>query len=74
MMGMPRPGNLRDGMPFTNPGAGGNRDTYNPSRGTVASQAEYAADTEREAAEGRTGLLAVIARFLGALRRMVPGA
>ena len=53
-----------------NPGTGGNRDTYNPEVGSRTGQAEYAPEIEREAAEAKKGLLA---RFLGAVRRLIWG-
>lgn len=55
------------------PGTGGNRDTYNPSQGSIASLAQHTADVERELAAGRKGLRGLIARVLGALHRMVWG-
>ena len=33
-----------------NPGTGGVRDTYKPNLGSTGSQADYAAETEREVA------------------------
>jgi len=52
------------------PGTGGVRDTYQPNLGSIASQAQYTADLESEAIAGKKGL---IARLLGALRRLVWG-
>jgi hypothetical protein len=72
-MGLEPSGSWNTGDP--NPGTGGNRDTYNPSHGSVASQAQHTEDLERVAAlAGRKGLSGVIARFLVALRRIVWGA
>jgi hypothetical protein len=53
-----------------NPGTGGNRDTYNPEVGSRTGPAEYAAEIDREEGKGRKGLLA---RFLGAVRRVIWG-
>jgi hypothetical protein len=51
-------------------GTGGVRDTYKPNLGSIASQAQYTADLEQEAIASKKGL---IARWLGALRRLVWG-
>ncbi len=72
-MAPPPSGSLHDGMPFPNPGSGGNRDTYNPSQGSIASQAQHTAGIEREAEDQRRGLSRLVARVLGALHRMVWG-
>lgn len=57
------------------PGTGGDRDTYNPSRGTIASQAQHTADLERQAAmASKKGISGIITRFLTRLRRIVWGA
>jgi hypothetical protein len=53
-----------------NPGTGGNRDTYKPNMGSLATQAEYTAELEREAAEGRKPLLIRVWR---AVRRSIWG-
>jgi hypothetical protein len=72
-MALPPSGSLHDGMPLPNPGASGNRDTYNPSQGSIASQAQHTADIERELSTRRKGLRGLIARVLGGLHRMVWG-
>jgi hypothetical protein len=51
-------------------GTGGVRDTYNPSGGSTWSQAEYAAETEREVAQGKKPLLT---RIWSAVRRSIRG-
>ena len=51
-------------------GTGGVRDTYKPNLGSIASQAEYTAELEREAIARKKGL---IARLLDALRRLFWG-
>jgi hypothetical protein len=57
------------------PGTGGDRDTYNPSHGTIASQAQHTADLEREAAmASKKGISGFITRFLTRLRRIAWGA
>lgn len=56
-----------------NPGTGGNRDTYNPSQGSIASQAQHTANIEREMRQRREGLRGLVARVQGALHRMVWG-
>jgi len=53
-----------------NPGTGGVRDTYQPSEGSIASQAQYTEEIEREARSGKRNLLV---RFLIAVRRSVWG-
>lgn len=56
------------------PGTGGNRDTYNPSHGSIASQAQHTADLEREATmAGKKGLLGLIARLRDAMHRLFWG-
>lgn len=51
-------------------GTGGVRDSYNPSKGSIASQSQYSDELEREAREGRNGPLT---RFLRAIRRSIWG-
>jgi len=51
-------------------GTGGVRDTYKPNLGSIASQAQYTAELEKEAAAGKKGL---IARLLRAVRRVFWG-
>ncbi len=65
-------GNLRDRSPWRDldPGTGGVRDTYQPNTGSIASQAQYTAELEKEARESRKGPLA---RFLRAIRRSIWG-
>lgn len=53
-----------------NPGTGGVRDTYKPNMGSLATQAEYTAQLEREAAERKKNLLVRIWR---AVRQSVWG-
>jgi hypothetical protein len=53
-----------------NPGTGGVRDTYKPNLGSTGSQADYAAETEREVAEGKKPLLT---RIWTAVRRSIWG-
>jgi hypothetical protein len=62
------PGGVHTGS--LNPGTGGVRDTYQPNLGSLASQAEYTAELEREAAEGKKG---PITRLLRAVRRLFWG-
>ena len=54
-----------------NPGTGGVRDTYKPNEGSAWSQAEYAADTEREVREPKKPLLT---RIWIRIRRSIWGA
>jgi hypothetical protein len=63
---------LRDRSPWRDldNGTGGVRDTYQPHTGSVASQAQYTAEIEKAARDGRKGPLA---RFLRAIRRSVWG-
>ena len=49
-------------------GTGGFRDTYKPDLGSNESQAQYAAETEKEVREGKKGFLA---RLLMAVRRSI---
>jgi hypothetical protein len=65
-------GNLRDRSPWRelDAGTGGVRDTYQPNTGSIASQAQYTAEIEKAAWEGRKGPLA---RFLRAIRRSIWG-
>jgi hypothetical protein len=53
-----------------NPGTGGVRDTYKPSLGSTWSQAEYAAETEKDVHAGRKPLLT---RIWVSVRRSIWG-
>lgn len=66
--GVEGPGGIHTGS--LDPGTGGVRDTYNPSEGSIASQAEYTAQLEEDAIVARRGLLA---RLWTAVRRSVWG-
>ena len=49
-------------------GTGGVRDTYKPNLGSIASQAQYSAELEKEARAKKKGLLS---RLLVAVRRSI---
>jgi hypothetical protein len=48
-----------------NPGTGGNRDTYMPEAGTLATQAERAAAAEHDARMGRRPRIEVVPTIIG---------
>jgi len=66
--GVEGPGGIHTGS--LDPGTGGVRDTYKPNLGSIASQAQYTEEIERDARAGKRRLLV---RFLTALRRSVWG-
>ena len=63
-------GDLRDRSPWRDldPGTGGVRDTYQPNAGSIASQAQYTAEIEKD---GRQGTKGPLARFLRVIRRSI---
>jgi hypothetical protein len=65
-------GNIWDKNPnrLLDNGTGGVRDTYQPNQSSTWSQAEYAAETEREVAEGKKPFLT---RIWTTVRRSIWG-